>query len=79
MSNSEVEKKKTLALLRQSSDPCVDFLATTLRGSKLEFGKIIKLIDDLAAQLKTEQSDAKKKYCSAQFHALDDQKKGAQQ
>jgi len=77
VSNSVVEKK-ALALLRQSSDPRVDFLAIALRGGKAGFGKIIKLIDDLVAQLKTEQADddAKKKYCNAQFDALDDQKKG---
>merc|ERR1719261_1222127 len=47
------------------SDPRVDFLEIALRGGKVGFEKIIKLIDELVATLKEEQKedDAKKEWC----------------
>jgi hypothetical protein len=48
-----------------------------LKGNKIGFEKMIKMIDDLVATLKTEQKDHddKKEYCSAQFDASDLKKK----
>merc|ERR1719162_1828914 len=53
--------KSALAVLKQArnggSDPRVDFLEIALRGGKVGFEKIIKLIDELVATLKTEQKE----------------------
>jgi septal ring factor EnvC (AmiA/AmiB activator) len=52
-----------------------------LRGSKVGFAKIVKLIDDLVATLKKEQldDDDKKEYCGKQLDAADDKKKALSQ
>merc|ERR1712194_740449 len=44
----------------------MDFILLALRGNKVGFDKIVKLIDDLVATLKKEQDDDdhKKEYCS---------------
>merc|ERR1719326_759938 len=72
---------KAAAILRGSKDPRVDFLAVALRGGKVGFGKIIKMIDELTVQLKKEQEedDAKKQYCNDKFDELEDTKKVLQQ
>merc|ERR1712194_802938 len=56
----------------------MDFILLALRGKKVGFDKIVKLIDDLVATLKKEQDDDdhKKEYCSTQFDQADDKKKG---
>merc|ERR1711957_583738 len=55
----------------------MDFILLALRGNKVGFDKIVKLIDDLVATLKKEQDDDhKKEYCSTQFDQADDKKKG---
>merc|ERR1711957_342146 len=56
----------------------MDFILLALRGNKVGFDKIVKLIDDLVATLKKEQDDDdhKKEYCSTQFDRADDKKKG---
>jgi hypothetical protein len=55
----------------------LDFVLLALRGQKVGFEKIIKLVDDLVATLKGEQldDDHKKEYCEGQFDATDDKKK----
>jgi len=55
----------------------LDFIALSLRGKKIGFDKVIKMIDDLVAELKTDQitDDDKKTYCSVQFDTSDDKKK----
>merc|ERR1712194_801242 len=47
----------------------MDFILLALRGKKVGFDKIVKLIDGLVATLKKEQDDDdhKKEYCSTQF------------
>jgi len=70
--------KSALAVLKQArnggSDPRVDFLEIALRGGKVGFEKIIKLIDELVATLKTEQKEdeAKKEYCEAEIDKTED-------
>merc|ERR1712085_133780 len=56
----------------------MDFILLALRGNKVGFDKIVKLIDDLVATLKKEQDDDdhEKEYCSTQFDQADDKKKG---
>merc|ERR1719420_1648426 len=47
----------------------VDLIALALKGKKVNFDKVIKMIDDMVELLKTEQQDDdhKKEYCTAQF------------
>merc|ERR1739845_68948 len=54
-----------------------DFISMALRGKKIGFEKVIKMIDDLVKELKAEQvnDDNKKEYCAAEFDQADDKKK----
>merc|ERR1719159_537334 len=56
----------------------LDFIALALRGKKVGFEKVIKLIDEMVVTLAKEQQDDdhKKEYCVAQFDIADDKKKG---
>merc|ERR1719247_1038130 len=51
------------------ADPRLDLIEMAMRGGKMGFEKIIKMIDALVVDLKAEQSldDDKKKYCLAEF------------
>jgi predicted nucleic acid-binding Zn-ribbon protein len=62
------------------SDPRVDFIEIAMKGGKLGFEKIIKLIDELVATLKEEQKedDAKKEYCEGEIDKTEDTKKELQ-
>jgi len=55
----------------------LDFISLALRGKKIGFEKVLGMIDDLVATLKTEQQDDenKKEYCDAEFDTADDKKK----
>merc|ERR1719181_531990 len=59
----------------------MEFLEVALRGEKTGFDKIVKLIDELAAQLKKDQStdDAKKTYCEDELDKTEDTKKALEQ
>merc|ERR1711957_953105 len=52
---NKVQRQSALQSLQGSKDPRVDLLAVALRGGKVGFGKIIKLIDELVGTLKQEQ------------------------
>jgi len=55
-----------------------DFIALALHGKRVGgFEKVIKMIDDMIALLKTEQGDddKKKTYCSTELDTADDKKK----
>jgi len=56
----------------------LDLILLALRGKKIGFEKVITMIDEMVASLKTEQSDDdhKKEYCGVQFDESDDKKKG---
>merc|ERR1719161_2044255 len=49
-----------------------------LVGKKVNFDKVLKMIDELVAALGTEQQDDdhKKEYCEGQIDMLEDKKKG---
>jgi len=67
-----------LAAIRKAPrTPQLDFIALAIQGKKIGFGKVIKMIDEMAATLKKEQDDDdhKKEYCAAQFDQADDKKK----
>jgi len=55
----------------------LDLISLALRGKKIGFEKIIKMVDDMVALLKKEQldDDEKKVYCNSQFDVSDDKKK----
>jgi septal ring factor EnvC (AmiA/AmiB activator) len=59
------------------SEPQLDFIALAIRGQKIGFGKVIKLIDDMVGTLTQEQldDDHKKEYCAVQLDLSDDKKK----
>jgi len=60
------------------ASPGLDFISMALRGKKIGFDKVIKMIDNLVATLTQEQLDDehKKEYCAAQLDLSDDKKKG---
>merc|ERR1719389_1068873 len=55
----------------------LDFIALALRGKKVGFEKVIKLMDEMVVTLKKEQvdDDAKKEYCPTELDLADDKKK----
>merc|ERR1719456_366613 len=57
--------------------PGLDFIALMLRGKKVGFEKVIKMIDEMVVTLKKEQvdDDHKKEYCIAELDVADDKKK----
>jgi prefoldin subunit 5 len=58
--------------------PGLDFIALALQGKKVNFDKVIGMIDKMVATLGTEQNDDndKKEYCNTQFDFTEDKKKG---
>mmetsp|Transcript_137362 Transcript_137362/g.242744 ORF Transcript_137362/g.242744 Transcript_137362/m.242744 type:complete len:684 (+) Transcript_137362:110-2161(+) len=58
--------------------PHLDFIALALRGKKIGFEKIVKMIDEMVETLKSEQldDDHKLEYCGAQFDTSEDKLKG---
>jgi len=73
----KAQRSLAIQTLRESKDPRVDLLAVALRGGKIGFGKIIKLIDELVATLKKEgEADAEKKdWCESEIDKTEDNKK----
>merc|ERR1719272_938871 len=74
------QKQQALAVVKsaaRSGHPELNFLALALQG-KVNFDKVIKMINNMVATLKVEQQDDndKKEYCAAQFDLSDDKKKG---
>jgi len=59
-------------------NPGLDFIALALQGKKVNFGKVVTMIDNMIAVLKKEQQDDndKKEYCNKQLDFADDKKKG---
>eukprot|EP00928_Gymnodinium_smaydae_P069135 TRINITY_DN5252_c0_g2_i1.p1 TRINITY_DN5252_c0_g2~~TRINITY_DN5252_c0_g2_i1.p1 ORF type:complete len:747 (-),score=269.14 TRINITY_DN5252_c0_g2_i1:84-2189(-) len=65
------------ARARGSRNPRLDLISLALRGKKVGFEKVIKMVDEMVATLKQEQvdDDSKKEYCGAQLDASDDKRK----
>jgi len=82
--NSEAVRAAARAILASTAGKPgrhhVDFILLALRGRKVGFDKIVKLIDNLVVTLKSEQDDDdhKKEYCEQQFDQADDKKKNLQ-
>merc|ERR1719502_321056 len=72
------QRQRALAALRSAPHSAhLDFIALAIRGKKIGFDKVIKMIDEMVVTLKTEQEDDdhKKEYCAKQFDQADDKKK----
>merc|ERR1719379_392577 len=80
---AESMRARALSIVQQARQasktgrPQLDFIALTLRGKKIGFEKVIKLIDEMVVNLKAEQTadDEKKKYCTESLDSADDKKK----
>jgi len=74
------QRQRALSVLRAGAKqgrPELNFIALALQGRKVSFDKVLKMIDEMVAILKTEQQDDddKKEYCEMQFDLADDKKK----
>jgi len=65
------------AARHSSKRPELNFIALALQGKKVNFDKVLKMIDEMVAVLGAEQTDDddKKEYCNTQFDLADDKKK----
>merc|ERR1719428_202887 len=68
---------KALAQTKGKRFVGVELIALALRGKKVDFSKVITMIDDMVVLLGKEQDDddQKKEYCEGQFDFADDKKK----
>jgi len=75
-------RQKAMAILRaaqgKAQKPQLDFILLALNGKTKGFEKVTKMIDTMVSTLKKEQTDDddKKEYCTVQFDATSDKKKG---
>jgi chromosome segregation ATPase len=78
VSNKAVQQKALALLQGVHGSAHVDLLEVALRGGKVGFGKIIKMIDNLTVELKKQQTDddSKKSYCEDELDKAEDKKKG---
>jgi septal ring factor EnvC (AmiA/AmiB activator) len=77
------QRRQALAAIRAAprtggGRPGLNFIALALEGKKVDFSKVLKMIDEMVGVLKAEQQDDndKKEYCETQFDLADDKKKG---
>jgi len=72
-------RAKALQMIKSAKRKSVslDFIALAIRGKKVGFEKVIKLMDEMVVLLKKEQvdDDNKKEYCQVQLDLADDSKK----
>jgi septal ring factor EnvC (AmiA/AmiB activator) len=71
-------KHALVALKGHGKDPRVDLIEMAMRGGKMGFDKIIKMIDELVKNLEGEQAldEDKKSYCLDELDKSEDKKKG---
>jgi len=73
------QQRQALAAIRSARQghPELSFIALALEGKKVNFGKVLKMIDEMVATLGAEQQtdNDKKEYCEMQFDLADDKKK----
>jgi len=78
-SNKQISRQALQAFAKITGKKTVgvDLILMALKGKKVNFDKVITMIDDMIVLLGKEQSadDAKKEYCAAQFDFADDKKK----
>jgi len=76
--SSTTVRARALAAIRKAPHSVhIDFIALAIQGRAIGFEKVIGMIDEMVATLKTEQADdeKKKEYCAKQFDESDDKKK----
>jgi len=81
--NIQQVKMRTLAVIQAATAGAhpdrvrFDLIGLALRGKKVGFEKVIKMVDEMTDVLKKEQldDDHKKEYCNSQLDTTDDQKK----
>jgi len=73
------QRQQALAVIKaaRNGHPELNFLALALQGRKVDFSKVVRMIDEMVSTLKKEQQDDndKKEYCEKQFDLADDKKK----
>merc|ERR1712066_1023909 len=73
------QRQQAVAVLRarRGNHPELNFIALALQGKKVNFAKVLKMIDEMVVVLKAEQQDDndKKEFCETQFDLADDKKK----
>jgi len=77
--SSASQRQQALAIIKAGArDPKLNFIALALQGKKVDFSKVLKMIDEMVSTLTVEQQDDndKKEYCETQFDLADDKKKG---
>jgi chromosome segregation ATPase len=79
MSSTATVRAAALNAIQGTKDerPQFNLIMLALKGKKIGFEKVIKMIDEMSLNLKAEQKDddAKKEYCNAAFDTSDDKKK----
>jgi len=77
VSSREVKQLALGALKGRKGDYRLDLISLALKGSKVSFDKVIKMIDDMTALLKQEQADDdnKKEYCEGALDKAEDKHK----
>jgi peptidoglycan hydrolase CwlO-like protein len=77
-SSSRATRQRALVALQQASqdvrDPRIDLISIALKGKKVSFDKVLKMIDDMVALLGKEQKDddSKKEYCEISLDKTED-------
>merc|ERR1719498_2211017 len=81
--NRQVRNRAVDALHRSKAtkDPRMDFILLALKGKAVDFGKVIKMIDEMVVNLGKEQKDddAKKAYCEQSLDRTEDESKALAQ
>lgn len=77
----EARQVLTAPAARLPRDPRVSLIAMTMRGRKVNFGKVVTMIDKMIDLLGKEQKDddEKKTYCREEFDKAEDEKKSLEQ
>merc|ERR550537_1410333 len=78
MTSHALSVLKSVRKAGHKADPRLDLIEIAMRGGKIGFEKIIKMIDELVVELKAEQGmdDDKKSYCLAELDKAEDKHKG---
>merc|ERR1719287_138850 len=71
------QRQQALAAIRRTGHPELNFIALALQGRKVNFGKVLKMIDEMVVTLKAEQQDDddKKEYCEMHLIQLTTKRK----
>merc|ERR1719454_821095 len=75
--NTEQSRKQAITLLATHKGYHLDLISMALRGKKVSFDKVIKMVDDMVALLGKEQADddSKKEMCEMQIDKAEDDMK----